>query len=281
VGFANPQRGVYAGFGLAYLQIRPVCVGYESSCWGATMKDNVFEDGHLDALSAFRPLGPTRPALASANGSVGAASIPRGSQGYRRLGKRIADILFVVISLPVTLPVTVLCALALWIEGGQPFYQQRRLGRGGRSFSILKLRTMCREADQLLESYLAADPALRAEWDRTQKLKNDPRITPVGAFLRKTSLDELPQFLNVIRGDMSVVGPRPMMPEQLPMYPDPLPYFDMLPGITGQWQVSDRNENSFAHRSSIDAAYHTELSFKEDLRILFKTVGVVMRRTGY
>jgi lipopolysaccharide/colanic/teichoic acid biosynthesis glycosyltransferase len=133
----------------------------------------------------------------------------------------------------------------------------------------------------MLESYLAADPAMREEWDRTQKLKNDPRITRVGNFLRKTSLDELPQFLNVFRGEMSVVGPRPMLPEQLPLYDNPAPYFDMRPGITGQWQVSDRNENSFAHRSTVDAAYHDSLSLALDLRILVRTVGVVLRRTGY
>ena len=258
------------------------------------MKDHVFEDAPLDVTAALSPVHPTAIAR-SAMASVVPATVPshlrtpsvdwtvhRPAVGaYRHVGKRIADILFVLLSLPMTLPVIAICAIALWIEGGNPFYRQDRLGAKGRIFSIWKLRTMCRDADTLLESYLAADPELRQEWDLTQKLKNDPRITRVGAFLRKTSLDELPQLLNVLRGEMSIVGPRPMMPEQLPLYDDPAPYFDMRPGITGEWQVSDRNENSFAHRSTVDAHYHMRLSLPVDLKILFQTVGVVLRRTGY
>ncbi len=249
------------------------------------MKDNVFEDNSLEALGAFQQIGAARlaqPSLviraaARGAGAVSLSAYRRPVGFYRDVGKRIADILLVLLSAPITLLVTLLCAIALWAEGGQPFYRQKRLGENGRHFSILKLRTMCREADEVLESYLAADPALRAEWDRTQKLKNDPRITPVGALLRKTSLDELPQFWNVLKGDMSVVGPRPMMPDQLPLYDNPAPYFDMRPGITGQWQVSDRNENSFGRRSTVDAAYHGSLSLALDLRILVQTVGVVLR----
>lgn len=258
------------------------------------MKENVFEDAPLDAIAAFTtantpPLArpalarsartPTPVGLRSPGFGWGVALPAKGA--YRRVGKRFADIAFVLMSLPMTLPIIALCAIALWIEGGQPFYRQNRLGEGGKVFSIWKLRTMCRDADKMLETYLEADPDLRREWDLTQKLKHDPRITRVGAFLRKTSLDELPQFLNVLLGEMSVVGPRPMMPEQLPLYRNPQPYFDMRPGITGEWQVSDRNETSFAHRSVIDTRYHAQLSLKVDLRILFQTVGVVLRRTGY
>lgn len=243
------------------------------------MKDNIC---HEDTLIPFGPI----QAPGTARKSSGPASdvLPLRNEAfglYRAGGKRICDILFVLLSLPIALPVTLLCAVALWIEGGQPFYRQQRLGLRGRSFSILKLRTMCRDADQVLESYLAADPAMRLEWDCTQKLKSDPRITRVGGMLRKTSLDELPQFWNVLKGDMSVVGPRPMMPEQLPLYPDPRPYFALPPGITGLWQVSDRNESSFAHRSSVDTDYHRSLSLVTDMRILLRTVGVVLQRTGY
>ena len=258
------------------------------------MKDNVFDDASLDAIAAFTPVHPAhlaRQAMASVGPAQAASGLRVPGLGwetaqpakgaYRRVGKRLADIALVLMTLPMTLPIIALCAIALWIEGGQPFYRQARLGERGKLFSIWKLRTMCRDADQMLESYLAADPALRAEWDTTQKLKNDPRITRVGAFLRKTSLDELPQLLNVLKGEMSIVGPRPMMPDQLSMYADPAPYFDLRPGITGQWQVSDRNENSFAHRSTVDAQYHAQLSLPLDLRILLQTVGVVLRRTGY
>jgi lipopolysaccharide/colanic/teichoic acid biosynthesis glycosyltransferase len=200
---------------------------------------------------------------------------------YRKHGKRALDIAFVMLTLPMTLPVTLICAVALWVEGGQPFYRQERLGENGKTFSILKLRTMGTNAEQDLKDLLAQNEALRQEWETTQKLKNDPRITRVGAFLRSTSLDELPQFLNVLKGEMSVVGPRPMMPDQLPLYPDPSTYFALRPGITGAWQVSDRNENSFAHRATIDTGYDSSLSLLEDLKIIAKTVGVVLRRTGY
>jgi lipopolysaccharide/colanic/teichoic acid biosynthesis glycosyltransferase len=247
------------------------------------MKDNLFEDCSLDAMTEYSSvkMGQMNPLPWSSRHSIHDHTAENRAGFYRSYGKRIADLLFVLVSLPVIVPVTLLCALALWLEGGQPFYRQQRLGEDGRQFSILKLRTMCRNADEVLEGYLAADPKMRAEWNLTQKLKNDPRITRIGAILRKTSLDELPQFWNVLKGEMSVVGPRPMMPDQLPLYANPAPYFDLRPGITGSWQVSDRNESSFMHRSTVDAEYHAQLSFRMDLGILFKTVGVVLRRTGY
>lgn len=200
---------------------------------------------------------------------------------YRTTGKRALDVLLVLMSLPFTLPVIALCALALWLEGGSPFYTQQRVGRKGRTFSILKLRTMVRDADAALARILAEDPEMRAEWDSLQKLKNDPRITPVGAFLRATSLDELPQLLNVLKGDMSLVGPRPMMLDQQEMYGDMRAYVAVRPGITGLWQVSARNGNTFAYRNEVDAAYERSLSFGNDVTILAKTVGVVLRGTGY
>ncbi len=204
-----------------------------------------------------------------------------GSQFYRGPGKRILDIFLVLLTAPVSLLIVLGCALALWIESGNPFYRQDRLGVGGRRFSILKLRTMVKDADAVLERYLESDPVMAAEWRSTQKLKQDPRITRIGAMLRSTSLDELPQFWNVLTGDMSLVGPRPMMPSQLQMYGDPYCYFSMRPGVTGFWQVSARNENSFAFRAEIDAQYHKQVSTTCDLGVMLRTVGVVMRRTGY
>ncbi|MBY6140886.1 sugar transferase [Leisingera daeponensis] len=200
---------------------------------------------------------------------------------YAALGKRGLDLLFVLLSLPVVLPLIALCAAALWLEGGRPFYTQARLGRGGQLFRILKLRTMVRDADQLLQHYLKTDPELRREWDETQKLKNDPRITRVGRFLRATSLDELPQLWNVACGEMSLVGPRPMMPEQLPLYGDARAYFALRPGITGVWQVSVRNEGSFASRAQADAEYRQGLSLGSDLALIWRTAGVVLKGTGY
>ena len=210
------------------------------------------------------------------------ADLTFGHQGgYARFGKRALDLFVILVALPAVVLVVGICALALWIEGGQPFYRQERLGRNGKRFQIFKLRTMVRDADEKMAALLASDPELRAEWNTTQKLKKDPRITRIGGMLRRTSLDELPQLWNVVRGEMSLIGPRPMLPEQLPLYGNHAYYYDLEPGITGIWQVSARNESSFAHRFETDAQYHQELSLSLDLKLLLKTVGVVFRGTGY
>lgn len=237
-------------------------------------------DQSLPMLAAAgRNGGGTTAAGGGDHISLPAASSP--NQVYLGFGKRLLDILLVIASAPVTLPIILLCVLALKLEGGSAFYRQDRLGRGGKLFSILKLRTMVPNADKRLEEYLANDPALRHEWDTTQKLKNDPRVTALGKALRATSLDELPQLWNVLIGDMSLVGPRPMMPEQLSMYGNPEPYFALRPGITGVWQVSARNESHFAYRSKIDAIYYSGVSAWGDVVLMARTVGVVLRRTGY
>lgn len=139
---------------------------------------------------------------------------------------------------------------------------------------------MVKDADARLETHLASDNAARGEWDTTQKLKADPRITPFGRFLRKSSFDELPQLWNVLKGDMSLVGPRPMMPEQAPLYPGEA-YYTLRPGITGLWQVSERNATAFADRAHYDTRYEQSLSLVTDLRILMATIRVVLRGTGY
>ena len=200
---------------------------------------------------------------------------------YRSTGKRVLDVVAILLSLPFALPIIGLCALALWIEGGSPIYRQIRIGKDGKRFSILKLRTMVKNADQVLEDYLSKDPEMRAEWDALQKIKNDPRITRVGGLLRATSLDELPQLINVLKGDMSLVGPRPMMVDQAEMYGEMRAYEALRPGITGLWQVSARNGNTFCYRNEVDATYESDVTLRKDFAILLKTVGVVMRRTGY
>jgi lipopolysaccharide/colanic/teichoic acid biosynthesis glycosyltransferase len=139
---------------------------------------------------------------------------------------------------------------------------------------------MVPDAEAVLERYLAQNPEARAEWDRHQKLKNDPRITPLGRFLRRSSLDELPQLWNVLRGDMSIVGPRPMMCNQRALYPG-TEYYVMRPGITGYWQTSARNESSFHERAGFDQAYYRSLSFATDLAIIWRTFSVVLRGTGH
>lgn len=229
--------------------------------------------------------GATRRTAASdtSNGADHGVSrpLPARTGLYRTVGKRALDIALILLSAPVALLLVGVSALLLWAEGGSPFYRQARLGKGGAAFPILKLRTMVRDAESQLADYLAADPELRREWDAHQKLKNDPRITRVGSFLRKTSLDELPQLWNVLTGDMSLVGPRPMLPEQLEIYGDARHYNALRPGITGLWQVSDRNTSRFEMRFELDRAYNANLSFGADIKVLLRTVGAVVRRTGY
>jgi lipopolysaccharide/colanic/teichoic acid biosynthesis glycosyltransferase len=199
---------------------------------------------------------------------------------YKRLFKRWFDLGLILLAAPFVAPVVLLLGFLVRRDGGPAFYVQDRVGRDGRVFRLWKLRSMVVDADARLAAHLAADPALRAEWDETQKLKRDPRVTPIGRFLRKTSFDELPQLWNVFKGDMSLVGPRPMLPEQRALYPGRA-YYRMRPGLTGPWQVSDRNAVSFAGRAEFDAAYAERMSLPTDLAILILTVWVVLRGTGY
>lgn len=199
---------------------------------------------------------------------------------YRNGVKRLFETLLVLASAPFVLPLVAFLAILVACEGGKPFYSQMRIGRGGRRFRMWKLRTMVPGADEKLKAYLDSNPAARAEWDATQKLKNDPRITRMGRFLRKSSIDELPQLWNVVTGSMSLVGPRPMMVDQQAFYHG-RGYYNLRPGITGFWQISDRNESDFAARVKFDDAYDDSISFGTDVKVLASTVGVVLRCTGY
>lgn len=212
--------------------------------------------------------------------STDAKSVPAALSPYRGGLKRALDTLAILLSLPVVLPAILLLALVVMRDGSAPFYRQTRIGRGGRLYTMWKLRTMVADAESRLETHLATDPRARNEWDTAQKLKTDPRITPFGRFLRKSSFDELPQLWNVLKGDMSLVGPRPMMPEQAPLYPGEA-YYTLRPGITGLWQVSERNATAFADRAHYDTRYEQSLSLVTDLRILMATIRVVLRGTGY
>lgn len=198
---------------------------------------------------------------------------------YREHVKRGLDILLVLLAAPIVLPVVALLAVLVALDGGSPFYSQDRLGLNGRRFRMWKLRSMITGAEAALEAHLAANPAARAEWDRDQKLSHDPRITRLGKLIRRTSLDELPQLWNVLTGDMSLVGPRPMLPEQRALYPGQA-YFRLRPGLTGAWQVSDRNATTFAARAEFDLTYDRALSLLTDLTIIMATFSVVLRATG-
>jgi exopolysaccharide production protein ExoY len=205
---------------------------------------------------------------------------PHQSGKSYNIVKRYFDIAFVLASAPVSLILVGIFALLTRLDGGKAFYGQQRVGRDGKVFTCWKLRTMVPDAERQLEEYLKRDPVARAEWDRTQKLRHDPRITRIGRFLRATSADELPQLWNVLVGEMSLVGPRPMLPEQRPLYPGTA-YYELRPGITGFWQVSDRNQSSFASRAIYDAEYARSMCFSVDMIVLLKTIETVVRGTGW
>jgi lipopolysaccharide/colanic/teichoic acid biosynthesis glycosyltransferase len=216
-----------------------------------------------------------RPSVKVAQGWVRAKKEPL----YRRVLKRWMDVTLVLLVVPFVVPVVLILALALKATGNSPFFTQDRVGRDGRVFKLWKLRTMVPDADARLRAYLQSDDAARQEWEAFQKLSRDPRITDFGQFLRQSSLDELPQLWNVLIGDMSLVGPRPMMVDQQDLYPGSA-YFALRPGLTGTWQISERNQSTFAQRAEFDAEYERNLTFFRDLRILLATVGVVLRATG-
>ncbi|MEZ5797666.1 MAG: sugar transferase [Paracoccaceae bacterium] len=175
-----------------------------------------------------------------------------------------------------------LCMAIILIEDGRPiFFRHKRVGRNGKPFYCLKFRTMYRNADAQLARILETDPVARSEWEANQKLNDDPRITCIGEFFRKTSLDELPQFWNVLRGDMSVVGPRPIVESEAWHYgADYAAYLSVKPGITGLWQVNGRSNTTYEERVAMDCDYVANRSFWGDIRIIAKTVKVVLIRDG-
>ncbi len=160
-------------------------------------------------------------------------------------------------------------------------YGHTRLGKGGRAFKCFKFRTMARDGDAVLSEHLAQNPQARREWETTRKLKDDPRITPLGRTMRKLSVDELPQFINVLVGDMSLVGPRPIVEAERDHYGTHIEaYYSIRPGITGAWQVSGRSNTSYDGRVRMDVDYVSSWSFKKDLVILAKTVPAVLSSEG-
>jgi lipopolysaccharide/colanic/teichoic acid biosynthesis glycosyltransferase len=200
---------------------------------------------------------------------------------YRRLGKRLLDLAIALMILPLVLPVIGVLWLVVTRDGGSGFFGHKRVGRNGKVFRCWKLRTMVVDAEQRLREHLANDPAAAEEWARDHKLTHDPRITRLGAFMRKTSLDELPQIWNVIRGDMSFVGPRPIVRVELHKYGMYRPvYLSMTPGITGLWQVSGRNDVSYSERVQLDLAYSKSLSLFTDVRLIVMTGLSVIAATG-
>lgn len=195
--------------------------------------------------------------------------------------KRLFDVLGAVLLGLLFSPVILFAVIGAAINGQRPMFRHQRVGRDGRLFYCLKFQTMVPDAEEVLRHLLASDPDRRAEWDRDQKLKDDPRVTPLGRFLRSTSLDELPQLWNVLKGDMSLVGPRPVTREELLRYGrSAVIYMMVRPGLTGLWQVSGRNFVEYRKRVAMDVVYVKNQSFVLDAWILMKTVLVVVSRHG-
>jgi exopolysaccharide production protein ExoY len=217
------------------------------------------------------------PSWASSARRFAAAASP--SAGV--LAKRLLDVVGSVVLGVVFSPLIVVIVFLMRRGGGSVIYRHRRVGRGGQMFACLKFRTMVPNADQVLRGLLENDPELQAEWVRDHKLRHDPRVTRLGRFLRRTSLDELPQLVNVLRGEMSLVGPRPVVREELLRYGRNVgTYLAAKPGITGLWQVTGRNDTDYRRRVVLDTYYVRNQNLLLDLYILVKTTGVVLGGNG-
>ena len=195
--------------------------------------------------------------------------------------KTAFDIVLAVLLLPILLPLIAVLYVLTRLDGGPGFYGHKRVGRDERAFRCWKIRTMVPNGDEVLKRHLAENPAAKAEWQRDFKLMDDPRVTRLGRFLRRTSLDELPQIWNVLRGEMSFVGPRPVTEAELPKYRGyEWCYLSLKPGITGLWQVSGRNDVDYRTRVRMDVTYYMKRTFLGDIGIIARTAGAVLGSTG-
>lgn len=203
------------------------------------------------------------------------------SQPGARVVKAAIDVTVAALMLTLSSFLFLILAVASRLDGGPMLFAHRRVGAGGRPFYCLKFRTMVVDADRALDEALARDPALAAEWAASRKLTNDPRVTRIGRILRKTSLDELPQLINVLRLEMSLVGPRPIVEDEIPLYGEAIAQDDATrPGLTGLWQVSGRSNTSYAKRVQLDVWYVNNWTIWNDIAVLFKTIPVVLGRQG-
>jgi len=201
---------------------------------------------------------------------------------YYRLVKRLLDILIVCSFLPCLLPLFLIVAAIVRLSSPGPIlYRQRRIGRFGREFDLWKFRSMYVNGDEILHNYLQVNPEAAREWKQSRKLKMDPRVTRLGSLLRRTSLDELPQFLNVLAGSMSLVGPRPIVSAEKAQYRDAYFFYaSAKPGLTGLWQVSGRSNLAYHQRVALDEEYIRRWNLALDIKILWRTAGVVWASRG-
>ena len=195
--------------------------------------------------------------------------------------KRSFDVTTSLLMLLALLPLVAIVVVLLAAQGFPILIRHKRVGRGGKTFSCLKFRTMVVNADAVLQQHLQQDASARQEWEACRKLKDDPRVTALGKALRKSSVDELPQLINILRGDMSLVGPRPIVPAEIVHYgPHIERYNEVRPGLTGAWQVSGRSDVSYPRRVALDCEYVASRSLGGDIRILLKTLPAVLTSRG-
>ena len=244
------------------------------------------------AAAPAAALGPAKPAPAHPTRPPGVglgarrtrpARPPAMCAPYAARAKRAIDVALVVLASPIVAPLVGLLWLIVRAGGGPGFYGHLRVGQNARPFMCWKLRTMVPDADARLKRLLATDPAVAREWQVMHKLADDPRITRPGKLMRRASLDELPQLWNVLKGEMSLVGPRPITLAEVGAYRQAgggAAYFDLRPGLTGPWQILGRGRMSFATRARFDNFYGRVISLRTDLWLMLRTVGVVVRMTG-
>jgi len=260
----------------------PVLVPLENSTPKATARvssaakpaDVITQSVRLDGLQAPRAVAALSAGAIAADRPL----FPEGDAPVGGLLKRVIDVTLASIGLLVASPLLLVVAVLVRANmGGPVVFRQKRVGYGGKTFHCLKFRTMVSNAETILEEYLARDPALRREWEANRKLVDDPRTTALGRLLRKSSLDELPQLLNVLRGEMSLVGPRPVVEAELRKYGrQKASYLKARPGVTGLWQVSGRSTLSYDSRVALDALYVRKCSLGLDLKILLKTLPALL-----
>jgi lipopolysaccharide/colanic/teichoic acid biosynthesis glycosyltransferase len=226
---------------------------------------------------------PTHASEKLPRASTLTVSVTSSSPRWLEFRKRVLDVLLSAFLIVILSPALFLISIIVCADGGPVLYAHRRVKRGGAEFSCLKFRTMSVHADRQLEALLSTDPVRRQEWTVARKLRDDPRITQFGRLLRVTSSDELPQLFNVLCGDMSLVGPRPVTHRELEEFygqKNAAAYLSVRPGITGLWQVSGRNDLGYEKRIALDLLYVRRMSLRLDLIILWRTIGAVLRGRG-
>lgn len=248
----------------------------------AMVDEQKFGIKHLILISSLNWIGGSAVTVHDMSGLLGLEVEHNLLRKRERFFKKVFDFLLMIIGGVIGFPIMGVCALLIRLDSPGPiFYKHKRVGVGGKDLYVWKFRTMIENAEEVLEQYFVENPSLRREWERTRKLKNDPRVTRFGRLLRKSSLDELPQLINILRGEMSFVGPRPIVRDEIKYFDKSFSlYTQVLPGLSGLWQISGRSDTGYDERVSLDEYYIRHWSIWMDIFILFNTFGAVIRSRG-